>query len=1198
MSEKSDIQIEIENNKNGIDETGIDKPHNDNDKPPHKGKHISRIEVSPNEKYVVTYSKEDNSIVGWKVVDEGQLKSEFTHEIEQESKLEQLCVSDDKKLAYTGRGDFAIYDKIMDNYINLDMSAILSHSKKFNFNLKNEFVVFVDYRKLILIYSTQAKNNKWKCKRLYEIPYTFTCIGISKYDKVYFYSNNSIYELDILTKKNIKIFCNEEFPNLPNEDFAISSNKKFIFLKFNDKITIYSIELETSFALNDIQLNDFMCLAGLIPYLLPTNGEIQNFMEYCWKECLDRLKVNGNLPGKYQTGGLSTLSYEDVLRITDVKYAFLILDGYVWKIKLEEELDFSLKNSGNTKINKETYDMYKCLNIHLFNPYMDTIRTLFQEVLSHTVSEKNKLELAQNSIKWEIEVIEIDKYNRINKMVKYGRRDLSKYIVNHSKHVIKLQVFKKSNINNEWDLICTTTTALHYYGTITAYLYGIKLFNDNDVIILTSGGLFIYHFNENDNSIALNYYYYMDLYLVEKSIDILRHHKEVVFSKHTLPSPNFGVRLSVSSVNNENEESLLKYSVGLMTFAFEDYNSYNKPINYLCNMIRKYENKEIPLKLIEKLRSKYVNNRSTYAANIIADFIFDIYKRYIIGYDNKEFLLKHGDELLSLAIKKHELELIDWIYKECINHFRKDPEKNRMFLSVIVSKMSLLNKYYPEYITRYSIETTMITDSLSYGIEHQYNNLHLCSFQPIQVVDLTRSILWTKYIILYQYITTPTITFMVPYIKFVNYPRDYNWFLELIKPKSSPFIETISADIYNTWEGEALINFKWNTYGKYYYTMIWIGFIALLGCFTTAATIPQQYINDDIQKQLLIASIILGFIHLSFEVRQMIYNFKKWIKDFWNMFDLIAFLFPIIASIYWLQTNNMNVELLSFTCLFLDIKFLLFFRAFESFGVYFAIIISVGKQIISFLVVLLIIIISFAHAFYILLLPRSNFSFDERTINNDPNNPWNLAPSYNQVFENGTIDPNSFLIQPPNGNTNMFIDFRTSLFAMYKFLTGDSSALSNWTYTDNPSLAILIVLFSLLIVVYLMNLFIGLLNIAIDKDNNRVSYLILKAEILAEIELFYLLPHQRRWVEWFPEVIYYYANVDKTRKKIKEMMDKGEWNTNGFPEMKQRLLDDLNIPITKDDSIEATMQKILDIQKTKNDSIEAKMQKNTRYSKY
>ncbi|PKY30700.1 hypothetical protein RhiirB3_447916 [Rhizophagus irregularis] len=37
--------------------------------------------------------------------------------------------------------------------------------------------------------------------------------------------------------------------------------------------------------------------------------------------------------------------------------------------------------------------------------------------------------------------------------------------------------------------------------------------------------------------------------------------------------------------------------------------------------------------------------------------------------------------------------------------------------------------------------------------------------------------------------TTPTITFMIPYINFVNYSGDYNWFLELIKPQPKIFIK-------------------------------------------------------------------------------------------------------------------------------------------------------------------------------------------------------------------------------------------------------------------------------------------------------------------------------------------------------------------------------------------------------------------------
>ncbi|POG69394.1 hypothetical protein GLOIN_2v1627227 [Rhizophagus irregularis DAOM 181602=DAOM 197198] len=151
------------------------------------------------------------------------------------------------------------------------------------------------------------------------------------------------------------------------------------------------------------------------------------------------------------------------------------------------------------------------------------------------------------------------------------------------------------------------------------------------------------------------------------------------------------------------------------------------------------------------------------------------------------------------------------------------------------------------------------------------------------------------------------------------------------------------------------------------------------------------------------------------------------------------------------------------------------------------------------------------------------------------------------------------MIQIPDENTNMFMDIKTSLFAIYLFLAGDSSALSNWTYTENPSIAILIVLFSLLVVVYLMNLLIGLLNIAIEEDNNRVSYLMQKAEILAEIELFYLLPNQRRWHTWFPEVIHYYADVDKARVEIKRLIKEGEWDTKEFTEMRKILFKALQV---------------------------------------
>src|ERR1044072_5618088 len=101
-----------------------------------------------------------------------------------------------------------------------------------------------------------------------------------------------------------------------------------------------------------------------------------------------------------------------------------------------------------------------------------------------------------------------------------------------------------------------------------------------------------------------------------------------------------------------------------------------------------------------------------------------------------------------------------------------------------------------------------------------------------------------------------------------------------------------------------------------------------------------------------------------------------------NIIDIIVYGLPIVTSIILLlQAKNTYgddrqiVQLVSFSCLFLDLKLLLFFRVFKSYARYFAIIISVAEQVYFFLVVFLaIIMLSFAHAFYILLTPKLPYS--------------------------------------------------------------------------------------------------------------------------------------------------------------------------------------------------------------------------------
>jgi hypothetical protein len=115
--------------------------------------------------------------------------------------------------------------------------------------------------------------------------------------------------------------------------------------------------------------------------------------------------------------------------------------------------------------------------------------------------------------------------------------------------------------------------------------------------------------------------------------------------------------------------------------------------------------------------------------------------------------------------------------------------------------------------------------------------------------------------------TKPKLTFLVPFPGYVTYPKDYNFLEELIKSQSSPFSQTQNNELYKTWNGEAIINFKWRVFGRYYYAGIWILFIIYLTCFTLAS-IPYDIFNNEDRKKFFFSSIIFGFIHLLFEVRQ------------------------------------------------------------------------------------------------------------------------------------------------------------------------------------------------------------------------------------------------------------------------------------------------------------------------------------------
>ncbi|CAJ0873020.1 14437_t:CDS:2 [Entrophospora sp. SA101] len=270
--------------------------------------------------------------------------------------------------------------------------------------------------------------------------------------------------------------------------------------------------------------------------------------------------------------------------------------------------------------------------------------------------------------------------------------------------------------------------------------------------------------------------------------------------------------------------------------------------------------------------------------------------------------------------------------------------------------------------------------------------------------------------------------------------------------------------------------------------------MAFLSCFAIA-TSPLK-VFDDYRNSLLTTSIVLGAIHLIVEVRQFIWKPLKYTKDIWNYFG--AYFLAIVTSILWLRYNNPPlVQLISASNLLLDLRLVLFLRVFKHFGVYFAIIIGVAKKVFWFLVIIFIIILSFSRAFFLLLTQSRDdtSTLDSPVSNDDPNNPWNLVNKYYIYFANNdTYNQDLYLVQQPDGNTNMFSQFPSSILAINE----------------------------------------------IENYNTKEAFFAQKAKIITEIELFYLFPNQRRWRNWFPDILRYDASIDDIHRKINEADNSNE----------------------------------------------------------
>ncbi|CAJ0896978.1 11693_t:CDS:2 [Entrophospora sp. SA101] len=538
----------------------------------------------------------------------------------------------------------------------------------------------------------------------------------------------------------------------------------------------------------------------------------------------------------------------------------------------------------------------------------------------------------------------------------------------------------------------------------------------------------------------------------------------------------------------------------------------------------------------------------------LLNYRFD--EKLLIISKNVPSFIKYGKLILQYSIIHDKEVIIEAIIETCLSIFKSNYKSNLGLLSLITLKLSILEANYPLIVDKFYNQISIILDP-SFNNNVPYSKSNLINGYNKDFVIYENSSLWNLYYKLYfnyykrivehienhnenilnnhidnirnydnnnhnstqltlssfsrEKLRYSSLALVIPLPRFTSHSSENcSPFKEIFyKPESNSFnhLNVSHTRLFKYLNGEIILNYKWKRFGFQYYVGIWIFYIFFLLSFSgttmhllskdeviTNGKEQQLHQGQDNDYKYLIITIVLGLIHLMFEVKQLIWNRKAYLRDFWKYFNLVTYILTVFTSSYWVFNNAVPpIWLISFSNLLLDIKFMLFLRAFRYFGAYFAIIIGVAKK-----------------------PPTLSEIVDD-------NDPWNLVNKFLLIVQNDTFQGNTnyAYIQQPDKNTNLF--------------TGDSSAFSQWQFADQYYLSFLMVAFSFLVVVYLMNLFIGLLSNAIEENNTKEAFLIERAKVIIEIELFYLLPQQRRWRNWFPDLIYYDVYVDEVIKIIKSI---------------------------------------------------------------
>ncbi|CAG8496716.1 11047_t:CDS:2 [Acaulospora colombiana] len=328
-------------------------------------------------------------------------------------------------------------------------------------------------------------------------------------------------------------------------------------------------------------------------------------------------------------------------------------------------------------------------------------------------------------------------------------------------------------------------------------------------------------------------------------------------------------------------------------------------------------------------------------------------------------------------------------------------------------------------------------------------------------------------------------------------------------------------DFYNVPSMDAVTDFKWTNAKEYFARQVTIYILFAISFAIRSilyiADAPLQALYDGfpysgtIYAAAFFSVIYFGYYLLATEIIQIKRNgFAKY-NNFYNVFDLVSILAPLITIAIKEVPINIASEtfqiILAFTVLVMWMQLLLLMRYFKYAGHYIYIIIHILNTIWPFLAFMLIVVVGFGHAMFVLL--------------------HKADPSSLVVDTYGIVNPN-------NITDNLFP-------AVFFWTNGRWDQIGQW---NNYALDVMTILGSLVLVLIFQNMLIAFMNGAFDSayEHGRNAVQNFRADLISEYETLEK-PFRHKFRN--PRYIYYIPNPSVINSWLSEIAKEKKLDDDG-----------------------------------------------------